>query len=681
MWYEINYVTTLIGRTKTDDHQIANTVDINKFISNAVSDKVTANKCSNVSTNGLNTVVNGSITDGIVQSEGVLEIASGAMADTLNIHTNATVLMDTGSIVTGRVLTYGGTISVASGVDVSEAEFDFNLTNLTSDNEAMLDNLQNAQEADFTVTIGCDQETGTYVLANGATGFNGEVKICGATYGNYYIRPGFADGELGTLAVGETLEIANQLFTLSVEDDALALNIAWASLRVLSVEADHMGYLTIEPVTVTAMFSEDIVHPEYSLDGENWMEYINGVTMTENGFVWFRGSDAEGNQSEAVSYEVYNIIHYYSVEGGDANGIDLPESTSRQLLEFSNDDYEHSLQLKVDANRVNLHALPSGTYCWQVRDVYDVEWSIGNEFIAEECQETRLLSAADDGNFDAFFGNARGVWEAGYNARHTGAGEWAGTGQAIALEGKNKIADIFQGANDASILLLTDDANGDALFVDDIYSAFPDGMEAQARIAQIDEIRAGAGDDVIDLTSQRFEYVGNGMTIHGGSGDDVIWANQGENILFGDAGNDQIIGASGNDIIAGGSGNDTLHGGGGDDIFTFSIAWGNDTVEQMIGGNTLLWFYDVAREDLSLTADANGNAVLSCSDDTVTILNVKHDDVSAAFASGENQLLMGVSLRFGYDGSEQYTELLAAGAFDGFTSEKIFEDKNKAMLA
>ena len=111
------------------------------------------------------------------------------------------------------------------------------------------------------------------------------------------------------------------------------------------------------------------------------------------------------------------------------------------------------------------------------------------------------------------------------------------------------------------------------------------------------------------------------------------------------------------------------------------ITWGNDTVEQMIGGNTLLWFYGAAREDLFLTADANGDAVLSCGDDTVTILNVKHDDVSAAFASGENQLLMGVSLRFGDDDSEQYTDLLVAGAFDGFTSEKIFEDRNNAMLA
>ncbi|MBQ4481386.1 MAG: hypothetical protein II943_12205, partial [Victivallales bacterium] len=40
-----------------------------------------------------------------------------------------------------------------------------------------------------------------------------------------------------------------------------------------------------------------------------------------------------------------------------------------------------------------------------------------------------------------------------------------------------------------------------------------------------------------------------------------------------------------------------------------------------------------------------------------------------------------VSLKFGDDNSDQYQDLLATGAFDDFTSEKIFEDKNKGLLA
>ena len=227
----------------------------------------------------------------------------------------------------------------------------------------------------------------------------------------------------------------------------------------------------------------------------------------------------------------------------------------------------------------------------------------------------------------------------------------------MALAEKNVIDNLFMGSDDASILLLTDDANGDALFVDDIISAFPDGLEAQARIAKIDEIRAGAGDDVVDLTSQRFAYVGGGMTVRGGLGDDVIWANSGDNLLFGDAGNDNLVGAGGNAVIVGGAGDDTLHGGGGDDLFAFDGNWGDDTVEQLATGTVTLWFN-------------NGD-------------ESKWDAATLTYTDGDKSVMVSgvddVTLKFGDDGSEQYRDLLAAGAFDGFTSERIFE--NRGMLA
>jgi Ca2+-binding RTX toxin-like protein len=533
--------------------------------------------------------------------------------------------------------------------------------------------------ADFTVTIGSDQTAGRYLLADGAASFDGDVTVCGEVYGYYSVRPGFVDGELGTLAVGETLEVANQVYSLSVEGDTLVFTVAWASLCVLSVETD-CTYLTEEPVTVTAVFSEDIVRPEYSYDGETWVEYVDGVAMADNGFVWFRGFDSGGKQSEVVRHEVYNIIHSYSIDGGDENGLNLPESASNQLLVLTYDDYNHSLQVEVDTDRVNLHALPNGRYSWKVRDVDDVEWSVGNEITVDNQEQTRLLSAVNDGNVDAFFGNARGVWSAYYRARHVGVGEWNGTGEFVQLSDKNRIEDIFAGSDDASILLLTDDENGDALFVDDIFSAFPDGLDAQSRIAKIDEIRAGAGNDIIDLTSQRFEYVGNGLTVKGGLGDDVIWANKGDNLLFGDAGDDRLVGAAGNDVIVGGKGDDSLHGGGGDDIFAFGLGWGSDTIEQREGGSTLLWFGYNVRAEISLSADGAGNAVLSSDSGSVTLLGIKHDDLSEVFASCSNDLLDGLSLRFGDDGSDLYSDLLVEGAFDGFTSKKVFEDTSKGIL-
>ena len=64
---------------------------------------------------------------------------------------------------------------------------------------------------------------------------------------------------------------------------------------------------TRNPVTVTATFSDDTVYAEYSLDGEDWYEYEDGVVFEENGVVGFRGYDAVGNVSEITEYVVTNI--------------------------------------------------------------------------------------------------------------------------------------------------------------------------------------------------------------------------------------------------------------------------------------------------------------------------------------------------------------------------------------
>ena len=174
----------------------------------------------------------------------------------------------------------------------------------------------------------------------------------------------------------------------------------------------------------------------------------------------------------------------------------------------------------------------------------------------------------------------------------------------------------------------------------------------------IDEILAGAGDDIVDMTSQRFEYIGSGLIIRGGDGDDVIWASKGDNLLFGDAGNDRIVGASGNDVIVGGTGNDTMHGGGGNDMFTFCGNWGSDTVEQLEDGEVTLWFAD--------------------GDES------KWNKETLTYTDGENSVsvkgVTTVSLKFGDDGSDLYAGLASAGAFAEFTSQRIFEE-SKGLIA
>ena len=248
-------------------------------------------------------------------------------------------------------------------------------------------------------------------------------------------------------------------------------------------------------------------------------------------------------------------------------------------------------------------------------------------------------------------------------AQHVGSiNDWGGTNEFVSVFGKNKLADIIEGSTDANILLMTDDENGDTLFVDDIYTSSPGNMaEQQARIAQIDEIRAGAGNDIVDMTSQQFEYIGDGLTIRGGEGNDIIWANKGDNWLFGDAGNDRIVGASGNDVIAGGIGNDRMHGGGGNDIFTFCDNWGVDNVEQLATGSVTLWFAEGSKDNW--------------------------DEATLTYTDGDNSVKVSgvtadkVTLKFGDDGSAQFASLTSMGAFFDATTERIFEESGKGILA
>ena len=382
--------------------------------------------------------------------------------------------------------------------------------------------------------------------------------------------------------------------------------------------------------------------------------------------------DSAGNKSAEVSggkfvvseLEVTPLTQTWNKTG-------TAGETSKYTVEYSADNFGHILRLTVASNSLDAFQLPAGACQVRVKaeDGVDDDWSIIESAAVEPAAgtaasgEPQLVKSDSDGNMDVFFTKADGVWESGYQAKHVGSfGGWGGTRETVSILGRNRITDIIEGSTDANILLMTDDTNGDALFVDDIYSALPDTVaEQQARIARIDEIRAGAGDDVVDMTSQRFEYAGDGLTIRGGNGDDVIWANTCDNRLFGDAGNDRIVGASGCDVIAGGIGNDRMHGGGGNDVFTFCDNWGMDTIEQLATGTVTLWFRSGSMENW----DAS----------TLTYTDGKNSvNVSGTAADR-------ITIKFGDDGSERYAALASAGAFLTTTSECVFEEAGRGIVA
>ena len=320
-------------------------------------------------------------------------------------------------------------------------------------------------------------------------------------------------------------------------------------------------------------------------------------------------------------------------------------------VSFSQDNFATAFDIENTSTALDIYSLPSGTYQWQVRETGSLRAADGKNIVSTAGTASETLRSTANGNKDLFFAEKHGVWAAGYVAQHLGfAGGWNGTAELAAIAGKNKFTDRFIGSADANVVVLTDDANGDALFADNIY----DSLGNANRITLIDEILAGSGDDIIDMTSTRWQHANN-MTYKGGAGDDVIWSGNGSsNILYGDSGNDRLVGGSQNDHLIGGSGNDSMHGGGGSDIFCFGGNWGNDTVEQLADGNVTLWF-----ESGSLDNWNSETLTYTDGDNSVTVSGVKE-----------------VTLNFGGDISS-----LPAGAFSDYVSEKIYEERTKGILA
>ncbi|MBL6931002.1 MAG: DUF4114 domain-containing protein, partial [Rhodospirillales bacterium] len=146
-----------------------------------------------------------------------------------------------------------------------------------------------------------------------------------------------------------------------------------------------------------------------------------------------------------------------------------------------------------------------------------------------------------------------GDWSSRFQAHNVGSPTDDGSGEYASIAGKNVSEDVFEGGAGNDTLQMTD--GDDALFLDDSYSDSPTGG---ARISGIENINAGAGDDVVDLTSNTHDY--GDVTVDGGTGDDVIWTSSGD---------DTLVGGAGNDILDGGAGNNTLDGGTGTDVAVF----------------------------------------------------------------------------------------------------------------
>lgn len=387
-----------------------------------------------------------------------------------------------------------------------------------------------------------------------------------------------------------------------------------------------------------------------SPDEFTFADGVIGDDVAVAGDAVLRLKASEGGALTVTQETLQNLVPAVLKDGSVLVWSDETAAGAGYWIEITDgSSFDSAIRIATDGNSFDVSACAGEFSCRAARENGD--FTADSAAWSNTGSAPRQVEAAGAGRSDIFFASVDGndVWTSIYRAWN------AVTGEIAVITGKNRIRDTFSGSSsDANILYLSDRGNGDVLFMDDIFSEFGEA----ARLSLIREVRAGAGDDVVDMTSDRYAAELAGMAVRGGAGDDVIWGASGGNSLFGDAGNDRISGGTGDDLIAGGAGDDILQGGGGADLFTFGENWGADIVSQAEGGTVELWFLEAAGQ-ISHVEDDNGVVFSNAAGtSTVTVKNM-------AFAD--------LAVHYGDDGSAQFAALMANGAFLGSTSEAVFE--------
>ena len=242
---------------------------------------------------------------------------------------------------------------------------------------------------------------------------------------------------------------------------------------------------------------------------------------------------------------------------------------------------------------------------------------------------------AGSGNDVIIFSQSAQNWAAGFGAHNVSSEMQNCTEEIVSIEGFQKINNVINGGHGWDTLHLS--SADDALFLDDQYSAFHpkagayssgDGSVGVGRISGIEQIYAGQGNDLIDLTSSRFSLAGTNIEIYGEEGNDTLW---------GSDANETISGGDGDDFLFGGRGNDVLTGGRGADTFDFSIMNSGASISD----------FNPEEGDLLRVFGAMGSSSHSTS--------WNNNLLEVTFNFGSNLVVLSINLEFGNDLTAGYS--------------------------
>jgi hypothetical protein len=372
--------------------------------------------------------------------------------------------------------------------------------------------------------------------------------------------------------------------------------------------------------------------------------------LTDADFLFVAGSSVSKDLSNLFTDAEGDAINLYiTVNGSPAPGWIQYDSTNKTLSFDPTQADAGSFTLAISASDkgIPLNSPPTVSFALTVEGTnFNGTDSVDDSLMGSAYDDTIITHEGDNevtalagddhitlggglNLVDAGAGNdtlvleSSSTWNSGYAAHNATIGSNIGTHQQVDIAGKNRFGNVIDAGPDIDTIILTNSANGNAFFLDDIYTGHHanattttiNGFAAVARIINLEKIIGAAGNDIIDLTSDKFT-LSHDVTLQGGAGDDHLWSANGA---------DTLEGGDGNDTLFGGSGNDTLQGDAGADIYQFTASSGNDTIKGYDASeDKLVFFYRGTQHtsdinELSLT---NGTLTWASGDQgqSVTIL-------------------------------------------------------------
>ena len=343
-----------------------------------------------VNYSGWTYVGNGYYTESATVSSGaVVEVDGGSVSGMTKIKSGGEMILSNAEL--SGMIDLSGSLELKGSNTAADAEINLNLSGKEIESSYMVDGISKLSGADWTITVSAVQELGTYYLANGAEGFNrtitlkvgdesagmltvngDKLKIDGISY-----TLTETDGNLClTVESGPSLTITgnatswtnkNVVLTASTDETGMIIeysvnNKDWIKGTTAVVDGNRTIYwrvvdtngnvLTTESIVVdkidktaptvtvkknsagsnivlSATANESGSTIEYSVNKKTWIKGSSAV-VDGNRTVYWRATDAVGNVSEIVSYQVNDFVTVSSAKV--SNGLKVSAGKIMKVL-------------------------------------------------------------------------------------------------------------------------------------------------------------------------------------------------------------------------------------------------------------------------------------------------------------------------------------------------------------